>query len=136
MNPTSIHKDAGLIPGLVQCAKDSALPWACGVGHRNDSALALLWLWHRPTVTALILTPSLGTSMCRKCTPPPPKKKPKIYYQTLLLLSVKKNTKHYQWTQKVTLQDTQMQVNFLFRTLSWEIPSSYFLNIPALLVLH
>ena len=27
---------------------------SCGVGHRNSSDLALLWLWHRPAATALI----------------------------------------------------------------------------------
>ena len=37
-NPTSVHEDSGLIPGLAQWAGD----------------LALLWLWHRPATAALI----------------------------------------------------------------------------------
>ena len=39
------------------------------VGHRLGSKPLLLWLWCRPVATALILTPSLGTSICRECDP-------------------------------------------------------------------
>ena len=52
MNPTSIHKDVGSIPGLDQWIKDLAV--SCGVGCRLSSDLALLWLWHRPVSAALI----------------------------------------------------------------------------------
>ena len=42
---------------------------SCGVGHRcgSDPELLQLWLW--PAATALIQTPSLGTSICRGNSP-------------------------------------------------------------------
>ena len=37
-DPTRIHEDEGLIPGLTQWVKDLVLPWAMVAG--------MPWIWH------------------------------------------------------------------------------------------
>ena len=52
-NPTRNHEGAGSIPALPQWV-NASVAVSCGVGYRCGSDPELLWLWRRPTATALI----------------------------------------------------------------------------------
>ena len=72
-NPTSIHEDVGLIPGLAQWA-ESSVAASCSIDHRCGSDLTLLWC--RPAGScSSSSTPSLGISICGWWGPKKTKKK-------------------------------------------------------------
>ena len=50
-NPTSIHEDVGLIPGLAQ---GSSVAVSCGVDGKCSLDPTFLWLWHKLAAVAPI----------------------------------------------------------------------------------
>ena len=57
---------------------------SCDIGHRHGSDPTLLCLWHQPAAAAPI-QPSLGTSICHRCSPKKQKNKNKIKYLVINL---------------------------------------------------
>ena len=53
-NLTSIHEDAGSIPGPCSVGSRSSVAVSCGVGPRHGLDLVLLWLWYGLAAAALI----------------------------------------------------------------------------------
>ena len=67
-NPTSIHEDLGLIPGLAQLVKGSSVAVSYGVGWKRGSDPMLLW-WRMPAATALTGHPyAVGAALKRQKT--------------------------------------------------------------------
>ena len=52
--PTIIHEDMGVIPGLTQWVKGSSIAMTCVVDLRGGSDPSLLWLWYKLAAKAQI----------------------------------------------------------------------------------
>ena len=74
-NPTSIHEDVSLTPGLAQWVKDPGISMSCGVGHRRSLDPMLLWLWRRLAATAPIGPLAWELPICQGYRPKKTKKK-------------------------------------------------------------
>ena len=75
-NLTSIHEDAGLIPG--QWVKGSCIAMSCSVGRSHSLDPALLWLCRRPAVAAPICSPAGKLPYATEAALKRPKKKKKV----------------------------------------------------------
>ena len=63
MNPASIHEDVGSIPGPCSVGQGSSIAVSCGVGQRCILEHIAVAAYSSDS------TPSLGTSICRECSP-------------------------------------------------------------------
>ena len=92
-NPTRNH-EVEFDPWPYSLGEGSGVAMSCGVGHKHGSALALLWLQHRPAATALIrplaweLPYAVGATLKKDKRAKKKKKRLYIFCLSLLACSV------------------------------------------------